>query len=289
MANPSGRIIESQPDWLTVSAHGEARAKDLLDLAVGLAKEEKARGNRQQKWRAMGYEGIHCGRVTYGQRDTAATELRLSGDAAAEWLHPATALADGVTRLDLAVTWQADQPMLELGPAAFVDALMLHKMHPHSALPWSVSDGEGGFTFYLGKRASEYHFRQYNKEAQERKQMGAAYDGRYDRAWRYELEMKASVPMAVVKKLKAAPDRAAFCQDYVWSYMAKHGLRPPFTATEPRKLVPGFRRASDETTKLNHLSKNVRPTVQWLVRQGRAADVRLALGLEDSNLPHSDF
>lgn len=283
MSNYSGVVIESQPDWLTASAHGDKSAKALLDLAVGLAKEEAARGNRPRKWRSMGYEGLACGRVQYGQRDQAATEIRLSGDAANEFLAPALALADRVTRLDLAVTWRADQPALDLGRESYAEAIEFHKHKPRSALPWSVNDGDGGWTTYIGERRSEYHCRIYNKEAQERKQMGKRYDGRYDRCWRYELELKGTVPLLVLKKYTTSEHPSGYIQGYVHSYGVAHGLTIPFDPAGGQKLIPGFRRASDEDTKLFHLQRNVRPTVSWLTDRVGRAEVLRALGLEDSN------
>jgi len=275
----SGAVIEAQPDWLTVSAHGETPAKALLDLAVGLEKEERALGGKPRKWRSMGYEGLHTGRIEYGQRDRFATELRLSGNAANTYLAPAVALADRITRLDLAVTWRGDEPAPKLGLQELARVKRYHEAHPKSAGPWIVSDVDGGFTLYVGQRLSEYFGRLYNKEAQERKQMGKTYDHRYDNAWRYELEMKASVPTAVLKKMQKADDQAAWVQAYVHTYFAAHGMSPPFEAAGPMQLVPGFRRASDADSKLNHLSKNVRPTVLWLKEQGRGDDLMKALGL----------
>lgn len=279
MEHYTGSVIESQPDWLTVSAHGEARAKLLLDLGVRLLEEEKAHGNRPRKWRSMGYDGLACGRVTYGQRDRAATELRLSGDAAHANLDVSTALADAVTRLDLAVTWRSDRPAPDLADAAAHDALEFKKHRTRAARPWAIIGTEGVETLYLGERASEYFFRLYNKEAQERRQMGADYDGRYDRCWRFELELKASVPALVLKKLLPERDRAQWIIDYLHTYSLAHGLTPPFEPGGELALIPGFRRQSDADSKLRHLSKNVRPTVQWLDAEGRDDDLRVALGL----------
>lgn len=282
MPHYSGTVIESQPDWLTVSAHGEAKARLLLELGVRLAKEEKARGNKPGKHLRLGYEGIHVGRVTYGQRDVRATQLMLSGDLAASELDVSVALADSVTRLDLAVTCRLDQPNEYLGEASAKDALAFHKLHPRSARPWGIFDDDAINTLYIGERGSESYFRLYNKERQERKEMGDSYDGRYDDCWRYELETKGSLPSLILKKLLPAKDRGEWIRSYLRSYTLAHGLEPPFDAAGPLALIPGFRRKSDVDSKLNHLSKNVRPTVQWLREQGRDADMRQALGLTPS-------
>lgn len=282
MSHYSGTVIESQPDWLTVSAHGEAKARLLLELGVRLAKEEQARGNRPGKHLRLGYEGIHVGRVTYGQRDLRATQLMLSGDLAASELDVSVALADSVTRLDLAVTCRLDQPSEHLGDEAAHEAIGFRKLHPAKARPWAIFDGDAINTLYLGERGSEYFFRLYNKERQERKEMGASYDGRYDNCWRYELETKASVPSLILKKLLPERDRGEWIRSYLHAYTLAHGLEPPFDVAGPLALIPGFRRKSDVDSKLNHLSRNVRPTVKWLREQGRDADMRQALGLAGS-------
>lgn len=279
MVHYSGTVIESQPDWLSVSAHGETRARLLLELGVRLVEEEKARGNRPHKARLMGYEGIQCGRVTYGQRDTHATRLALSGDSANANLDVAVALADTVTRLDLAVTCRLDQPAHDLGAEACEAALAFRQVKHRAAKPWAVFDADGGYTLYLGERASENFFRLYNKEAQQRKEMGASYDGRYDNCWRYELETKATVPHLILKKLLPAKDRGEWIRSYLHAYVQAHGLEPPFDVAGALALIPGFRRKSDRDSKLNHLAKNVRPTVQWLMGIGAGDEVRDALGL----------
>lgn len=286
MAHYTGTVIESQPDWLTCSAHGETRAHLLLQLGTRLAKEEEARGNRPRKARLMGYEGIHVGRVQYGQRDSSATLLRLSGDAASANLDVAVGLADTVTRLDLAVTCRMDQPAHDLGYHSCQDALKFRDHHPRSARPSAIFNADGGYTLYLGDRESEYFFRLYNKEKQERELMREGYDGRYDNCWRYELELKASVPFLVLKKLIPERDRGEWIRSYLHAYTLAHGLEPPFDVAASLKLIPGFRRQSDADSKLRHLSRNVRPTVQWLADAGYGDDLRIALGFrsEDASL-----
>ena len=278
MHESSGSVIESQVDWLTVSAHGEDAAWNMLVLAEGLAKEEEARGAKPRKWRSMGYEGLHVGRVEYGQRDTRSAELRLSGDASARHLDAALSLADAVTRLDLAVTWQADDRDDWLGQRTLARAIEHAKGRPKAALPWTVNDAAGGFTMYLGARTSSYFFRLYNKEAQERAQMGKGYDGRYDRCWRYELEIKGSAAWAVAHKVQDTDNRPLWCQEYIHTYAAAHGLLPPFDSAGGQRLIPGFRRKSDEDTKLAHLRRNVRPSANFLRERGRDEDLREVLG-----------
>lgn len=279
MPQYSGHVIESQADWLTVSAHGQDRARDMLDLALRLAKEEQAQGNKPSSWRSMGYEGTHVGRVEYGQRDQYSTILRLSGDAADRMFGVAHQLADTVTRLDLAVTWQADPPVPYLGQQAYHQAFTKYKLDKRKARPQFHGDGDGGFDCIVGDRSSEYYFRLYNKEAEERASMGKLYDGRYDACWRYEVELKGTVASQVADLYLDATSRSGFTQRYLYAYCTAHGIKPEFPDIGKTRLVPGFRRRSDADSKLAHLAKNVRPTVDWLREAGREEDLLRVLGL----------
>jgi DNA relaxase NicK len=279
-------VIESQVDWLTCSTHGEHGAAKLLDLARGLAADEIAHGARSVPWRSQGYVGKHAGRVEWGQRDRNATMLRLSGDAAAKYLDPALALATHVTRLDIAVTYQADPPDPLLGRNTYTLAEMFHQKNPRSALPWFVGDAAKGYTCYIGKRRSENFFRLYNKEAES---IAADDDDdreRYRACWRYELEVKGTVALPLAETVNSQENQPAYIQRYLYQWAQAHGIEPAFGQFGGRVLIPGLRRRSDALTKLKHLEKNVRPTVDWLREVGRMEDVLLVLGIsktEDSS------
>lgn len=233
MPDHSGVVIESQVDWLTASAHGEDRAGRLLDWARSAEKEEKAKGNKPKSWRLMGYIGTHCGAVEWGQRDRGATLVRLIGDRAAESLADVLSLADTVTRVDLATTWRADPPDPTIGERLYSQAAWWHRDFPKSALPSCVRDENGGFTAYLGKRESEYFFRCYNKEA-ECRALGD-YEGlkRYVAAWRFELEVKGSPAIPLSHRVNDTADSAAYIQNYLWTYLDQHGIKPPFPRAAP--------------------------------------------------------
>jgi DNA relaxase NicK len=279
MANNSGVVMESQADWLTCSAHGTTSAGNLLDLARQLAKEEQARGNKKQRFRSMGYEGVHQGRVDYGQRDKQSTLLRLSGDAAEQHLTDALSVADEVTRFDIAVTWRADPPDPLLGQNSYALATYFHERNPRSALPHHHADADGGYNCQLGKRESENFFRLYNKEAECIATGDDPGVERYRACWRYELEVKGGLSKRLAETVEAQPNRPAYVQEYVYQYCQAHGIEPAFGQWGPRRLLPGFKRRSDRESKLRHLTRNVKPTVQWLTSQGDLEAVLDALGL----------
>lgn len=280
MADSTGSIIESQVDWLTVSAHGRSGAQNMLDLARGLAEAERQKGNRLRRWQLMGYEGHHIGAVEYGQRDENATVLRLIGDAAHTYFDVATSIADTVSRLDIAATWRAAPPDPLIGRNAYSLAEAFHREHPRSARPSFVGDADGGFTCYIGRRTCDTFFRIYNKEAEAKAKDDDEGAKRYESCWRFELEAKASVAARMAQVIADHEDRPHFVQGYIVSFLEAHGIAPPFLAGSPQTLLPGFRRRADAESRLKHLSRNVRPTIDWLRTEGKLDLARKALGLD---------
>lgn len=280
MSHDSGVLIESQVDWLTASAHGKERSQRMLDVAHHISKEEASQGNQKRRWRLMGYEGYRVGRIAYGRRDDASCLVQLSGNAAEASLTDVLGESDVVTRIDLAATWRCTPPDPLMGRNQYALAEMFHRSHPTSARPWFVGDSSGGFTCYLGSRQSATFLRIYDKGAESAAADDRAGLERYRACWRFELEAKASMASALATMVADREDRAQYVRDYLVSFLEAHGMSAPFLAGQPVALLPGFRRRSDEESRLKHLARNVRPTVQWLESRGRGQDLREALGID---------
>lgn len=280
MTHDSGVLIESQVDWLTASAHGKERSQRLLDVAHHVSKEEASQGNQKRRWRLMGYEGYRVGRIAYGRRDDASCLVQLSGNAAEVALADVLGESDVVTRIDLAATWRATPPDPLLGRNQYALAELWHRSHPTSARPWFVGDSQGGWTTYLGSRQSSTFLRIYDKGAESLASDDREGLERYRGCWRFELEAKAAMAGALATMVEDRTDRAEYIRDYLVSFLEAHGMSAPFLAGQPVALLPGFRRRSDEESRLKHLARNVRPTVQWLESRGRGQDLREALGID---------
>ena len=274
-------VIESQADWLTVSAHGRDRAQGLAWLAHEWASAEKRKDDFVRPWRLMGYVGQMCGRVRWGQRDEDCCLVQLSGDVADKHLEEAVTLADTVTRVDMAVTIRTKSYDFNLGGNAYLHACWYHEANPTSALPWRVVNAAGGETVYIGSRESDYFCRIYDKFQESVQRRDPDDAEHYAQCWRYELECKGRVASPTAMALVAAPSRPAHCQRAVYDYLHEHGVEPGYPVDGQRVLVPGFRRRSDAESRLAHLSRNVRPTIEALRQIGRLDDAIIALGLAD--------
>lgn len=242
MTNNSGRVIEAQPDYLRVSAHGEKKALALEEWAEGQLLVEKVKGNRPKPWRMMGYSGTHCGQLQYGRRDKRATIVDLIGDLAAKELTTVLPLGDHCTRFDLAATWRADPPDSQIGPNSYTMSQLHYREHPTSARPSRTSDGDGGWTTYIGHRQSESFFRIYDKGAEARAHDDKEGFARYENCWRFELEAKGSISLPLAEALSRTDDRERFTLAYLSTWLLDHGIVPPF----PPTVLPSSSLASGE-------------------------------------------
>lgn len=280
MANPTGLVIESQVDYLTVSAHSEDRSRALSDLADDLLTGEIAAGNQRTGWRSMGYLGFHAGHIDWGRRDERQAILRVSGGPADSLLLSALAVSDNVSRLDVATTWRCNPPNGDLGADAYTSAYQHFTEHPRAAEPGVRLNARGGYTLYMGDQRSPHWGRLYNKEAERESRQDGELARHYRACWRYEVEAHDERAKALAAAVVAATDRPAWVQQWLHDWWAAHGVPPAFPPSGAVALVEGFHRHTDDETRLRHLKRNVAPTVKKLAAHGKMPMVRDALGLD---------
>jgi DNA relaxase NicK len=263
-------IIESQPDWLTVTCTSEDKVPAFRRWARRCVAWEAAAKNRERNFAAFGYEGVACGRVRWGCRDDG-DMVQLSGDVAAKELHNALDAGTNVSRIDLAVTVHLDPPDAQLEVSHYKQFLASPSREGRRTSASLVQSSDGGATFYLGKRVSDVMLRVYNKAVE-------SGDPRYLDCHRYELEVKGDNAVFTATTLAQSSDPGEFCHSAVFDWVSHRGVTPAFTCEQPRRLQPGFRRRSDEDTKLLWLQQSVAPTVAWLRSFGDQRRVLHALG-----------
>src|SRR3989304_5980210 len=128
--------------------------------------------------------------------------MMLSGqDAAINWL-PALALAQNVTRLDLAVTVSLADPITDVAKRAYAWVLTDPHSCPGKKRKYSyVENSSGGQTVYIGSRASDQFGRLYDKGCESAKD-ACAPPGLL---WRYEVEFKAYRAKKLARQGAATP------------------------------------------------------------------------------------
>jgi len=263
-------IIESQPDWLTVTHTGEASLPVFRAWAKRCIAWEEVKANKQRNFSAFGYEGVACGRVRWGAREDS-DMVQLSGDVAAKELNRAMDLATNVSRLDLAVTVHQEPMDPGLEASHYASFLAAPRSEGRKASGTLVQSSDGGATFYLGKRTSDVMLRVYNKAVE-------SDDEHYKDCHRYELEIKGDRAILAATDVANSVDVGAFCQEVVHDWCTVRGVTPAFDVAQPRRLQPGLTRRSDEDTKLEWLMRSVRPTVSWLREFGDQGRILRALG-----------
>ena len=263
-------IIESQCDWLTVTCTLDDKIPRFRAWARRAIAWEEAAANKQRNFVAFGYEGVACGRVRWGARADG-DMVQLSGDVASKELSSALDYATNCSRVDLAVTVQLDPPQNQLEHHHYLEYLTAPNREGRRSSASLVQSSDGGATFYLGKRVSDVMLRVYNKQVE-------SGEPRYQACHRYELEIKGDRAVLAATSLSQTVDPGAFCQEAVYDWSTAHNVHPAFTAEQPRRLQPGFKRRSDADTKLLWLERCVSPTVTWLRSFQTEDRVKRALG-----------
>lgn len=274
-------VLESQPDWLTVTVAGVRNVASVVAKVDTLMRGERVGGNRQMPFSLGQYTGTRCGRVRCGQSSDRVL-VQLSGDMAATQMFWFLQKAHHVTRLDLAVTVQTVDYQPEQATLAYAEAKAFRAAHPTVAVPSVIVNGAGGQTFYIGKRTGDRYFRLYDKEAECRASGDADATTRYARSWRYELELHDDAATNVAYSLPQHPFRALWIAAYVHRYVSDHGVTPLYSPDQQAAHVGGFRRRSDRESRLDWLCRSVAPTIRWLIDTTPREELLERLGLADT-------
>lgn len=267
----SSNVIESQVDWLTITARHNDRSVELYTCALNLLSEELTLGNRVRPWGTHGYKGFICGEVAQGVRGLDQIVQVSGGLAALSWdsLIP---FASNITRIDIQVTARHEAPDAALAREGY--ATRPTKLAKRGKLPIYrlYQDSKRGETLYIGSAKSEVQARLYDKGIES----GAAV---YANCWRYELECKGKIAAPMAAAIAGAGDGCARIASIVRHHFSTRGVEPTW---ESRGIVLSpYRqhRRPDTERSLDWLRCQVKSTVGWLIQQGEEDRMIEALGL----------
>ena len=267
----SGSLLHAGVDWLTCTQEPGARAEMMKGLARYTIEREAQAGQIIRDWQWRGYTGEASPQLTWGERSDGIVVKLVGATAQLLWRRFAR-MAKGFPRIDLQATVLLTPADFSLGAMHRLEAI---NRPPTRGKPPTISWIEthgGGFTLYLGRRASDVLARVYDKSAQDS-------DGPHPNGtWRYEMEYKRERARAVVRRLLAQPEGAQPVLAILHHDFTSRGLTVTFPSvhSDPVPLPPRY---TDEETRLRWLADAVRPTVQWLRSRGRGQEVRRILGL----------
>jgi hypothetical protein len=258
-------------DALTISAKPDGPTARLALRAGVLLSQSRQQGNDTGAEARLGYTGTRSGPVFYGEGSQGGLLIVAGPSAETAW--PIVGKEGiSVARIDVQVTVHYDPFDRDDGERWFRQLEAIGRKGRGGCSAGRTGDADGGVTVYIGKRASPYFRRVYNKYAQSGKE---AYLG----CWRWEVECKDEGADAVCACLLGAADRNAAIADIVHREFSLHGLRPGWLARG--EYVPELpsRVASDSDRRLDWLRKQVAPTVNLLRLAGKEKEVLECLAL----------
>lgn len=275
----SARLVDCGLDWWRGSWPGELSefAPTFDDLRVWYDRMvlggEGSDSPRPQN--LLGYTGRAYGAAWIGERNGDVL-VQASGAAARHiWWLPGS-LGAVCTRLDIQATFRVANT-----PTAVVRAAALASEHARRGAvgrPWKIRwiDGHGdGDTTYIGSRHSDAMCRVYDKS------MESPGEELYRDAVRFEVELKGDASRAAWPMVSRHNDRRQQEMSVLAEAFAERGILDLGERLAVQPLVFHVKRPDTlAEQKLLWLERQVRPTVQWLLRNGFGDGTMYALGLE---------
>jgi DNA relaxase NicK len=277
------RELRAGVDWFSGSyTSTELDYVQLWHSSLEVLRTLETRGMVRQERNLNGYRGISVGGSFVGQRDDG-MYLQLSGGAADEWYDWARAWIDSPSRLDIQVTVWFTEPQLMIAQEHRDDARDYNASLPKARRRkiWFIDGGEGSDTLYIGGVHSPSRARIYNKHRQSEL-------AQYKHAWRYEGMFRDELACKYAKLIdNDVMSREHTITKIVAQYCAERGINVCFGDDRGYVALPKIEAShTDVERRLLWLSRQVKPTIDWLRESGYTDRVLLALGLTDGlNVP----
>lgn len=287
-ASENGRdlpVIERKSasvDWLTVTCKDEELQRRVHAEVQRLMTISKAAGNVQKVWSFQGYQGWAIKGLRWGNREDSSIVM-LSGEAASLNWPVMLAWAGNVTRLDVAVTIDLAEPLLNIASEAYATLFpstqnrIARGIRKYSL----VQNSAGGETLYVGSRASDQFGRLYDKGRELTDDLTIPTG----KLWRYEVEFKGDRASRIGSQMLASARReqSTATEDIgatVHKWFLSRGVPTIWAADKGEAYsTEVYAKLSDDDVTLQWLATGVSPSVQRLIDNGRGTEVLTALGI----------
>jgi hypothetical protein len=264
--------MESQVDWLTVTARDPSAEALIREIGLSAIRDESDTGEKVGNWRFQGYVGAHSGHVQFGTRPDGSI-LRLSSAAAAERWQRVASDAVHCTRIDLCVTIVPTPANPTLGSEVWSSLVAHADLLSRPARLRSINSPAALQTINVGARTNPSYGRVYDKEAE-------SSDSYYAGAWRFEVESKQEDAQALFSTLRRLDAPSEWIASYVARWFAKRGQAPLWDYEDSEGRLNVHRSETDDERAIRWLEHSVRPVVLRLVERGRRDDIVQMLGLD---------
>ena len=235
-------------------------------------KDRVALGFEQKSLSLLGYHADSTDGLTVGTRSDGML-VRLSSEVAATRALSLLSFADSVTRVDLQVTLFHQDPLVDWGKRAHVQAARDPRIQGLSTELRAISTLGEGQTTYIGSRSSERFFRVYDKHAET--------EGVYPKGtWRWEVEYKGSRAASVAARLQTEKNYAEAVRSIVVTAFKNYRVEVPCLPVPRGWTDTGYRERTNDERRILWLEKTIGPAVRKLLERQDPAIILKALGLE---------
>lgn len=210
-------LVHAGIDWITVTALGGRKSKNLFASGEWLCRESVRKGNDLKPWTMSGFIGQKSGSTQYGTRGDEVI-VRLSSDMAHDYWKEVYDDADNCTRLDLQATYRLNCEVAPIIDRHFAQAKRVQEGRKRAPTVSMLSTNNGPSTLYLNRRASETFARIYDKGAESKLD-------HLRRCIRYEVELKGNEAARWSAYLRPHVDSDNAAALHAIQFFEKRGIR----------------------------------------------------------------
>jgi DNA relaxase NicK len=259
-------------DTLTCSAERDKSGSHLLELARQLQLAEARHGSKLSPFKRAVYSGVQSAHVAWGeQKDRVLVELR--GRWAHDWWNSVLPLASKVSRLDVQVSVFQEPYDHDMALRLYLGDRKRAEQRGRPSQFRYQGEADGGSTLYIGKGASRYQGRLYERYFKSHQEDEL-------NVWRYEVQCRRERARQVADLIRGTEDVRPFLSGLVHQHFARRGVVPIFDPQTDVSVAPLPEAETDSHKSLNWLASSVRPALARHEAWGTHEQAIRALGIE---------
>lgn len=263
-------------DWITATLPEYHSNRGSLGVyGHSLLRDMETEGYQMVERRIQGYSGFGCGNCFIGYRDDG-TMAQFTGRHADVAYNIIASLEPNFPRLDVQVSAQFDDMPSNVAKEAYTDTRRRAMKDPeHRRRKVYITVGsDDGVTCYVGSPGSKERGLIYNKQIESK-------DPLYANTWRWEVRFRNDAADRVYAVLGVDDEQFRVkCLKLVGTWYKERGSIPIwFNGMDMLPLPPERTLPTDIERKLQWLSTQVRPTIEYLQSAGYGARILSSLGL----------